>query len=372
MKKMRVGIDARFYGLGRAGLARYTQELIYRLSRMRHPYQLVALIKKEDAAVFRRDHPKMEVITTTIPHYSFREQVGLAHQLKAANLDLMHFTNFNLPAGYHGRFVVTIHDLTLLTFAGRSRLSRLKILPMRRIIGRAVKRSQAVVTISEYQRDLIAKTFQAPPDHIRVIYNAVDDRFRPLAATKVKKFREDLGLTGPFVMYTGQWRQHKNLVRLFKAFAEIQDKTPAKLVLVGKVDPAFPIIQQTVRELGLTDRVVFTDFVDDEQLPLYYNAADLFAFPSLSEGFGLPPLEAMACGTTVASSSAPPMPEILDGAAAYFDPNDTGDMARTLLKLLREPKTRERYRKRGFAQAKRYSWERTAKETLAVYREALR
>lgn len=368
----RIGIDARFYGLGSAGLARYTQELVEHIARAKTPHTFVVFIRAEDLPHFRLQRKNLEVRTTDIPHYSIREQLLFAKELRAANLDLVHFTNFNFPLAYRGPFIISINDLTLLKFAGRSQWSRLKVGPMRVVMRAGARRSLEILTYSDFQRRLIVKTFGVPAAKVKPVYLAVDQQFRVVPQARVTAFRRKRKLTEPFVMYTGQWREHKNLVRLIKAFKLVRPRFAGKLVLVGKRDPAFPIIPQTIAEQGLIDDVILTDFVEDAELPLYYNAAEVFAFPSLAEGFGLPPLEAMACGTPVASSNAGPMPEILGEAADYFNPRSTRDVAETLLKLLADPRRRDRFRRRGLAQVKQYSWATTAAETLASYEAALR
>jgi glycosyltransferase involved in cell wall biosynthesis len=368
---MRIGIDARFYHLGLAGLGRYTQELIAYLAKNGSEHTFVIFMRPEDAAAFPlAGTPGFEVQTTTIGHYTVREQLAFGRVLNRAALDLMHFTNFNFPLSYRRPFIISINDLTLLRYAGRSRFSRLKVPAMRVVMQAGARRSRQVLTYSEYQKKLITKEFGIPPAKIDVVYLAVDEQFRPLPAAEVTAFRKRVGLEKPFVMYAGQWRQHKNLVRLLKAFRVVRQQMDATLVFVGKVDPAFPIIQRTITEQKLENDVVLTGFVDDADLPLYYNAAAVFAFPSLSEGFGLPPLEAMACGTPVVASSAPPMPEILGQAARYFDPQSVDDLASTLLDRLRKPPSAAE-RQAGFAQVRQYSWEQTAAQTLAAYEAAL-
>lgn len=368
---MRIGIDARFYNLGSAGLARYTQELVNHLAQVRTEHTFVIFLKEEDHEAFGIEQPNIEVCTTAIGHYTLREQLKFATELNHARLDLVHFTNFNFPLRYGGPFIISINDLTLLQYSGRSRSSRYKTRPMRHIMQQGARRSVEVLTYSEHQKELIVKEFGIPPDKVRVIYLAVDAQFTPMSEEAVSQFRDRKGLTDPFVMYTGQWREHKNLVRLIRAFADVRKQLACKLVLVGKVDKAFPVIPRTVEEAGLADDVIFTGFVADADLPRYYNAADVFAFPSLSEGFGLPPLEAMACGTAVAASSAPPMPEILGKASDYFDPYDEADIARCLKRLLGDPAVRAAKRQAGFDQAGSYSWHRTAAETMASYERAI-
>ena len=172
-------------------------------------------------------------------------------------------------------------------------------------------------------------------------------------------------------MYAGQWRQHKNLVRLLKAYELLRRHHDVKLALVGKVDPAFPIIPKTISELKLEEDVILTDFVEDDELLRYYGAAEVFAFPSLAEGFGFTPLEAIAAGVPVASSSAEPMPEILGDAAVYFNPRSTEDMVSSIESLLVDKGLRKQLVEKGAERVRQFSWQTTATQMLAVYDRAL-
>ncbi len=174
-------------------------------------------------------------------------------------------------------------------------------------------------------------------------------------------------------MYTGQWRVHKNLIRLVQAFKILLSKYHQDLdmVFIGKFDERFPELPAEVEKLKLSNRVKFTGFVEEGELPLFYNAAAAFVFPSLAEGFGLPPLEAMASGTPVVSSNVSCMPEVLGDAAYYFDPLSIQDIAKKINSVLNNPKLRQKLIADGTRQVRKYSFERMAKETLATYRDVL-
>lgn len=369
---MRIGIDARFYGLSSAGLARYTQELLNELGKLSSAHTFVVFIHPEDAAAFP-GNDRFELVETTTKHYSLKEQFSFKREVERAHLDLMHFTNFNHPIRYRGPFVITIHDLTLLRHAGKSLAAAAKVPVMRGVLRSAFRNALEVVTISEYQKRLIIEGFHPDPAKIRVVYNGIDERFHSAHMTQLQQdaFRKKKTGGSRYIMYAGQWRQHKNLVRLLKAYELLRRHHDVKLALVGKVDPAFPIIPKTISELKLEEDVILTDFVEDDELLRYYGAAEVFAFPSLAEGFGFTPLEAIAAGVPVASSSAEPMPEILGDAAVYFNPRSTEDMVSSIESLLVDKGLRKQLIEKGAERVRQFSWQTTATQMLAVYDRAL-
>jgi glycosyltransferase involved in cell wall biosynthesis len=235
------------------------------------------------------------------------------------------------------------------------------------VAGAAARRGAAVLADSEYQREVIARRLRVDPARVVAVPLGVDARFQPPPAGAAERFRAEHGLEGPLVLYSGQWTRHRNLGRLLEALSAVNRATGARLVLLGPLNRAFRDVEALIARLGLGDIVHPLGFVPDEDLPAALAAADVFAFPSLVEGFGLPPLEAMACGVPVAASNAPPMPEVLADAPAYFDPRDPAEIASVLIRLLEDPEERERRRSLGIDRARRFSWDRTAAETLAVY-----
>jgi glycosyltransferase involved in cell wall biosynthesis len=287
----------------------------------------------------------------------------------------VHFTNFNFPVAYKGKFVITIHDLTLLNFknyrssASSRLLYKLKDQVMRNVIlKQGVKKASAVIVPTQYVKDDVAKTFKVPKNKIVVTKEAVDMDFSSPAINLEKN-----GINKPFVLYVGNAYPHKNLERMVLAFGRLITKylLDYQLVIAGKKDSFHNSLEQAIADANLQDRVVFTGFVSDRELAGLYKNSKLYIFPSLSEGFGLPPLEAMAHGLPVASSNATCLPEVLGDAAVYFDPRSDAEMADAMLSVLSDEKLSNDLIKKGLKQVKKYSWKQTAKETLKIYEKAM-
>ena len=191
---------------------------------------------------------------------------------------------------------------------------------------------------------------------------------------KLEQLKRKFNITKPYFLYIGQWRSHKNVIRLIRAFALLRRRYQLdyQLVLGSKIDPAYPEVQATIKELNLSDDVVLTGYITDDELPYLYNGAECFVFPSLYEGFGLPPLEAMACGTPVVSANTSCLPEVLGDAAIYFDPLNIEEMAKVMAEVGRNYSLKRELKAKGIKQARLYSFDRMAEETLAVYRRVLR
>jgi glycosyltransferase involved in cell wall biosynthesis len=234
------------------------------------------------------------------------------------------------------------------------------------------RRASRIIAISEQtRRDLIA-AYGLPPEKITVIYEAADPRFRPQSAESVAAVRARYGLPNRYLLFVGTIEPRKNLTTLLEAFSGIRNREPrTKLVIVGRKGWLYEGFFRRLRALGLEGEVLFTGFVPDEDLPALYSAADLFVFPSLYEGFGLPPLEAMACGTPVVCSNTSSLPEIVGEAALTFDPLDAEEMSATIEEALDDAALREEMREKGLRQAAKFSWEKTAQETFQVYQEVV-
>lgn len=370
---MKILIDGR--GIKKTGIGRYIENTLAEILKIDKSTQYELLLRNEDLKKLELKADNLEYVMTTANFFGFKEQTEILSIINQRKPDLVHFTNFNFPVGYGGKFVITIHDLTLLHFRNlRNSVARkayylLKEQIMRNVVlKQGMKKAQKILVPSDYVKEDVAKTFKIRRDKIVVTNEAADTDF---ASPRVNLSK--LGIDKPFVLYVGNAYPHKNLERMILAFGKLITEylLDYQLVIAGKKDSFHQSLEQAVQDAGLDQRVIFTDFVSDQQLAGLYKHASLYVFPSLSEGFGLPPLEAMAHNLAVASSNATCMPEILGDAALYFDPKSIDDMAQAMLTVLTDDKLRGQLIKKGARQVRKYGWKFTAKATLEVYKKAI-
>lgn len=366
---MRIGIDGRFLAPEAAGLSRYTRELIDNLLKIDYKNQYFLFLLSKDFDEYQNSAKNLTKVKIFSPHYSLAEQIKLPFEIRKYKLDLIHFLNFNHPTFYMGKYVVTIQDLTLFFFPPKPGKELFRQWMMKFIThNAAIHASQIIVPSNNTKKDL-QKHFRLDSDKISVIYDAPAANFQPLPISKIYEFKKQHNLFKPFLFYVGQWRGHKNLIRLIEAFEKIKQNgySDLRLVLSGKPHPSFPDLLARIKKSSVEKDILMPGFVKDEDLPLWYNAASAFVFPSLYEGFGLPPLEALACGTPVISSDAASLPEILGNAVMYFDPENVEEMVKAIEQVLRDKELRKELIKKGFEQIKKFSFEKMARETLKVY-----
>jgi glycosyltransferase involved in cell wall biosynthesis len=296
------------------------------------------------------------------------EQTLFARELRRSKPDLVHGMAYSVPVGWSGPSVVTIYDLSFLLFPRAFKpANRIYLAATTRATARRAKR---VLTISEHARRDIVRLLSVPEECVDVTYPAVEDRYRTLPDDEVRAFRVARGLPEAFVFAVGTLEPRKNLVGLLQAYARVGKPRPPLYVAGGtgwRFDPIF----DTVRQLHLSEEVHFLGFVPEDELPLWYNAARLFAFPSLYEGFGLPVLEAMACGTPVITSTAASLPEVGGKAAVLVPPADTQRIAQEMERVLDDPQVRIEMRTAGRIQASRFSWRAMTDQTVASYGRAV-
>jgi len=310
-------------------------------------------------------------------HYSFAEQLKFLKILNREKCDLVHFSHFNLPFFYRGKFIVTIHDTTISFYPGKKMNSWWRKCAYNLVIRNAVRRAEKIITVSDNTAQDVQRLFGIKREKMKTIWNGIGEEFKEISNAEKSEVREKFGLSQKFLLYTGNWREHKNLVGLLQAFSKIVSSvtngkfSDLQLVITGKADPYYPEVQQTIKTLGLQDFVKLVGLVNQKDLVGLYNTASAYAFPSFYEGFGLPPLEAMACGTPVSASHVSAIPEVCGDAVQYFDPKNSDDMAEKISKLLMDKNMQENLITKGKERIKLFSWDKSAEQTLKIYQSTL-
>ena len=358
-------IDARESG---TSTGRYVDKLLEHLHRQNLDGLRFTILTTSKRVQYIKDTcPSFTVKETKYKEFSFGEQLGFARQIYALKADLVHFPLVQHPIFYLKPKVVGILDLTTLCFKNPSKNSVVFTIKQKiywLVCWVATKKAKKIITISKYVKQDILKSFNINPDKIVVTYNAADKV--PGSAEPIRSL-----VGSKFIMYVGRPLPHKNLQRLIQAYQLLVQKNPSlKLVIAGKKDSIMETHEAYAKQNNLSG-VCFTGFVSDGQLKWLYQNTVCYVFPSLSEGFGLPGLEAMLEGAPVASSNATCLPEIHGDAAIYFDPLDIGDMAKKIELVISDKALRESLIKKGQKRVSRFNWGDTAKDTLVVYKETL-
>jgi glycosyltransferase involved in cell wall biosynthesis len=369
---MRIAFDGTTLTQGRTGVGYYTEHLLQHLA--------TEIATTGDELIVISNQP----IDTSKPlprhvrvhdHLRFPWRIGwmqflAARVLEQVRADVAHFTNGMVPLGTSAARVVTIHDMSLRLFPWCHPLRRLVI--NRPLLGIAARVADAVVTVSHSARRDLLRLHGIPPERVTVAHEAAGPGFEPITdVARSAKVRARYGLPERFVLYVGAIEPRKNLPRLMEAFALARARgVTHQLVCVGPYGWASRDLYGYVDRLGLKHIVHFTGYVPVEDLPVIYNLGEFFVFPSLYEGFGLPVIEAMACGTPVITTNTSSLDEIAAGAAETVDPTSADALAAAIVTLARNPDLRSDLSARGLARARQFSWTRTAKEMLALYGQA--
>jgi len=383
---MRIVIDARMYGLEHAGIGRYISNLIRTISHQQSAIsnqQFILLVRKSKVDEIKKEvGRKLRLEVADYPHYSFQEQIFLPISLLKIKPDLVHFPHFNVPILWWGKQVVTIHDLIKHESKGRETTTRsgllywFKYLNYRFLVWLAVKRAVKVIVPSNYWKKELGQRYKLKQEKIVVTYEGVEKKFQisnfqfPISNKILGKYK----IKKPFLIYTGSLYPHKNVERLVEAVkilnqpSTINHQSLVTLVIVCSRSVFYERFEKKIKEMKAEELVNLVGFVPDEDLVSLYQGAEAFVFPSLLEGFGLPGLEAMACGCPVICSDIPVLKEIYNEAAEYFDPDDIDDIAEKIKKVIKDKRTSNTLIKKGFKQVKKYSWQRMAEQTLEVYK----
>ena len=361
----KIVIDARESG---TSTGRYVDKLVEYLHKLKPEFEIIILAKSPRLEFFKKIAPDFKAVKSDFKDFTFAEQLGLMRQIKSLQPDLVHFTMTQQPVLYRGRKITTIHDLTTLRFDNPSKnpvVFKLKQQVYGRVIKNVAKNSAVIITPSKFVARDVARFANIRPGKIAVTSEAADRITVP--AQQVPR------LGGKrFIMYVGRATPHKNLRRLIGAFEILRKSNPdLMLVLAGKFDANYHRLEALVSRKRMADAVVFPGFVSDGELRWLYDNTEAYVFPSLSEGFGLPGLEAMVQAAPVVSSNASCLPEVYGDGAHYFDPKITYDIAQKISNVINDRSLRNILTKKGRIQAAKYSWQTMAKQTLAIYRQVI-
>jgi glycosyltransferase involved in cell wall biosynthesis len=364
---VRIAIDAR--KLHDFGIGTYIRNLLKYLARLDQDTEYVLLCRPQDREAVLRLGPNFRSVVERSKPYSIREQIMVPSRLLIEHPDLFHEPHYVLPPLVPCRSVVTIHDCIHLMFP-QYLPNRLAYGYARASLWTAARRAARILTVSETSKADILRYCDVPADRIVVVHNAIDERFNtPPTAEAVQRVRERYQLDGPFALYVGNIKPHKNLERLIDAFHLVRRSgyERLKLLIIGDQISRYPRLRRAVDRYKLHKHVRFLGFVQDDTL-----AAAVFVFPSIYEGFGLPPLEAMASGTPVVTSNTSSLPEVVGDAAVLVDPYSAESIADGMQQVLGSEALRQELSAKGLARAREFSWESSVRRIRDVYAEVAR
>jgi glycosyltransferase involved in cell wall biosynthesis len=377
---LRILIDVRH--IKDFGIGTYIRNLVRALSQIDGENHYILTVTEKEAAELSGLGPNFEIAAFHPPKRAIWENITFGWFAQALSPDLIHIPLNQVPLYLPKPFVVTIHDMSSFLFSGRRGLSEnLRLYRFRR----GLQQAHRVIAVSAATRRDIQNVLGIRPERIRQVYSAPDPRFfsRPPETTngesRVERphLLERYQIHYPFLLYAGRIRPHKNIPRLIEAFAVVRGELEEhpqyrdlRLIIIGDEITRHPEVRRAMVQTRTQQVVRFLGFVPFDTLKMFYSAASAFVFPSLYEGFGLPPLEAMATGTPVVTSSVSSLPEVVGSAAVVVNPENVFDIARGIREVLVDEELRKSLIAAGREQAQHFSWRRTAEEVLEVYRES--
>jgi len=369
--------DARMYGLAHAGIGRYVMNLLAGIKKVDpKEFKIKLIARKETAREIKKSlGDYFPIIEVKSKHYSLLEQFELPKVLNQIKPDLVHFPHFNSSFFYSGKFIVTIHDLIKHYFKGRKTTTKnpaiywLKYLGYRLQTNYSLKKSQQIIVPSNFWKDKLNSDLNISKEKINVTYEAVDPNFIKLTKNiKTKINLKQYGLTKPFFVYVGSVYPHKNIEAVISAIKSLDN---IQLAIICSRSVFTQRVEVLTRELNVQDKIKFLGFIKDKDLIRLCQQSTGLIQPSLMEGFGLTGLEAMAANTPVISSNSSCLPETYGPAALYFNPKDIKQLQSKMESLIKDKDLRNKMIRLGQKQIKKYSWLRTAKQTIKSYRKAL-
>jgi glycosyltransferase involved in cell wall biosynthesis len=361
----RIVIDARELN---TSTGRYVNKLVQYLQKIDKDDEYLVLLKPEDIDNWQPEAKNFQKVECPFKEFTFAEQIGFKKQLKQLKPDLVHFTMTQQPILYRGKVVTSILDLTTARFSNPVKNKYVFWFKQKvyiYVIKRVARKSKQIITISNYVKEDLMDFVRISSKKITTTYPATEEILDTAEAVQDLRGKR-------FILYVGRPQPHKNLTRLIESFAKLKENHPdLLLVLAGKKDKLCDSYIDEAKKYKLENSIKFTGYVTEGQLKWLYRSCRAYVFPSLSEGFGLPGLEAMLHRAPVVSSNATCLPEVYGDAAWYFNPLDIHDMTRSISEVLDNKELRNKLIRQGREQVKKYSWEKMARETLDIYKRAL-
>ncbi len=360
------------------GVGTYIRNVIRVLARLDHTseYFLVGSVAK--VAECGPLPPNFQTVPLADGEDTLHGSLAFRAIVRRLGCDLVHIPHlFWIPRGLGCPYVLTVHDLLEHMYGSRDASSLRRNLHFH-LTRRVLRRAARVIAVSQFTRNEIEKLLAGPSQRIEVVYNAIDERFLHGHATEADRelIAQRYQVHHPFILYAGAIRPHKNVVRIIEAFSALKSELEKerrypdlKLIIIGDDLSSHPRLRRTVVRSGVQNDVRFLGFVPIEVLRIFYDVAKVFVFPSLYEGFGLPPLEAMAHGTPVVTSNSSSLPEVAGNAALLVNPENVFEIRRGLQRVLLDSALREKMKKCGYEQAQRFSWTSSVSRILEIYRE---
>lgn len=359
---MKLIIDARM--INHSGIGTYLKKqipLIY--NSLGNQYEIV-LIGERDILIKEFSTMNVIIYESNAKIYSIKEQFLFLKLRNYKNESLLWIPHINIPLIYNGKLFVTVHDVFHLAYYKHLHIKQKIYIKLVSFFFR--KNVLKVLTVSNFSKNEIIKYLKINRHQITVTHNGVDEYW------KSEKTLRLTNINNPYFIYVGNVKPHKNLKNLVKAFSMIKDKISHDLIIVGKKDGFITGDEEVIKMAdSMNDRVKFTGFLKDEELRQYVNEAEAMVFPSFYEGFGLPPLEAMAAGTPVIASNAASIPEVCGDAALYFDPYSPEDIAEKIMQFVSNKNLQQELREKGLKRSELFSWEKCADETIRVIKEVI-
>jgi len=375
MPSVKIAIDIR--RMTEFGVGTYIRNVVRTLGRLDRENHYLLIGSPEKVQEIGALPPNFHTIPLIAPERSLQGYRAFRTALERRNCDLVHIPNlFSIPRALPCPYVMTVHDMLEHMSRAREQSGFWRSLHFqltKRVLGGAAR----IFAVSNFTRNEIEKLFEIPAERIEVVYNAIDERFLRGHASVADRelIAQRYQVTYPFLLYAGRVSPHKNVVRMIEAFSALKTELERaqaypdlKLIIIGDDLSGNPDLRRTVVRSGVQNDVRFLGFVPIEVLRIFYDEAKVFVFPSLYEGFGLPPLEAMAHGTPVVTSNVSSLPEVVGNAAVLVNPENVFEIMRALLRVLTDRALRDKLKERSYQQAARFSWEASVRRILDVYR----